>query len=58
MMPFGIVRFWSRVISLSNYKLIIEWQWRQEVGKILNFTNNEQLKTPKTDCALKVYKDK
>ena len=27
-------------------------------GEIPNFTDSEQLKTPKTDCALKVYKDK
>ena len=27
-------------------------------GKIPNFTNSERLKTPKTDCVLKVYKDK
>ena len=25
--------------------------------KIPNFTDSERLKTPKTDCALKVYKD-
>ena len=27
-------------------------------GEIPNFTDSERLKTPKTDCALKVYKDK
>ena len=26
------------------------------MGKIPNFTDSERLKTPKTDCALKVYK--
>ena len=31
---------------------------RQEVGKIPNFTDSERLKTPKTDCVLKVHKDK
>ena len=31
---------------------------RQEMGKIPKFTDCEQLKTPKTDCVLKVYKDK
>ena len=30
----------------------------QEMGKIPNFTDSERMKTPKTDCALKVYKDK
>ena len=29
-----------------------------EVGKIPNFMASERLKTPKTDCALKVHKDK
>jgi len=28
------------------------------MGKIPNFTDSEQFKTPKTDCALKVYQDK
>ena len=28
------------------------------MGKIPNFTDSEQFKTPKTDCLLKVYKDK
>ena len=28
------------------------------MGKIPNFTDSEWMKTPKTDCALKVYKDK
>ena len=28
------------------------------MGKIPKFTNSEQLKTPKMDCVLKVYKDK
>ena len=28
------------------------------MGKIPNFTDNVRLKTPKMDCALKVYKDK
>ena len=28
------------------------------MGEIPNFTDSERLKTPKTDCALKVYKDK
>ena len=27
------------------------------MGKIPNFTDSERLKTPKTDCALKVYKE-
>ena len=27
-------------------------------GNVENFTDSERLKTPKTDCALKVYKDK
>ena len=27
-------------------------------GEITNFTDSEQLMAPKTDCALKVYKDK
>ena len=26
------------------------------MGEIPNFTDSERLKTPKTDCALKVYK--
>ena len=26
--------------------------------KIANFTDSERMKTPRTDCALKVYKDK
>ena len=29
-----------------------------ENGKIPNFTESERFKTPKTDCVLKVYKDK
>ena len=41
-----------------NYKLTIGWQCQQEMGKIPNFTDSEWLKTPKTDCVLKVYKDK
>jgi len=57
-----------------NYKLIIGWQCRQEMGKIPNFTDSEWLKTlrtidirvqyvdsniyVKTDCVLKIYKDK
>ena len=41
-----------------NYKLIIGWQCRQEMGKIPNFTAGERLKTLKMDCVLKVYKDK
>ena len=28
------------------------------MGKIPNFTDSERLKTPKTDCVLKVYEDK
>ena len=28
------------------------------MGKISNFTDSERLKTSKTDCALKVQKDK
>ena len=31
---------------------------RQEMWKNPNFTDSERLKTPKTDCVLKVYKDK
>ena len=27
------------------------------MGKIPNFMDSERLKTPKTDCALKVYQD-
>ena len=27
-------------------------------GEIPNFTDSEQLKAPKTDCVLEVYKDK
>ena len=42
-------------ILINIYKLIIGCQCRQEMG---NFTDSEQLKIPKTDCALKVYKDK
>ena len=38
-----------------NYKLIIGCQYRQEMGKI---TDSEWFKTPKTDCALKVYQGK
>ena len=30
-------------------------QMRTEMGKIPNFTDSEQLKSPKSDCALKVY---
>ena len=41
-----------------NYKLIIRCQYRQEMGKIPNFTDSKRLKTPKMDCALKVYQDK
>ena len=33
-------------------------QCRQEMGKIPNLMDSERLKTPKTDCALKVHKDK
>ena len=36
-----------------NYKLIIGWQCRQEMGE--NFMDSERLKTPKMDCVLKVY---
>ena len=28
------------------------------MGKIPNFTDSERMKTPKTDCALNIYKDK
>ena len=28
------------------------------MGKIPNFTDSEWMKSPKTDCVLKVYKDK
>ena len=41
-----------------NHKLIIGCQCRQEMGKIPNFTDSERMKVPKTDCALKVFKDK
>ena len=41
-----------------NYKLTIGWQCQQEMGEIPNFTDSEWLKTPKTVCVLKVYKDK
>ena len=41
-----------------NYKLIIECQCRQEMGKIPNFTDSERFKTTKTDSALKVYQGK
>ena len=40
-----------------NYKLIIGCQCLQEMAKIPNFMDSERL-TPKTECALKVYKDK
>ena len=30
----------------------------QEIGKIPQFMDSERFKTPKTGCALKVYKDK
>ena len=48
----------SHILTNLNYKLIIGCQCQQEMGKISNFTDSEQLKTPKTDCVLKVYKDK
>ena len=41
-----------------NYKLIIGYQCRQEMGKIPIFTDSEWFKTPKLDSALKVYQDK
>ena len=44
--------------SIDSDKLIIGWQCRQEMVKIPSFTDIERLKTPKTDCVLKVYKDK
>ena len=39
-------------LNLLNYKLILTG-----MGKIPNYTDSEQFKTPKTDCLLKVYKD-
>ena len=38
-----------------NYKLIIGWQCRQEMGKIPKYTDSEQLMTPKTDYLLSDY---
>ena len=37
--------------------MIVGYQCQQEMEKVPNFTNSEWLKTPKTDCALKVYQD-
>jgi len=45
-------------LNQLKYKLIIGWQCRQEMVEIPSFTDSEWLKTPKTDCVLKVYKDK
>ena len=35
-----------------NYKLIIGWQCRQEMGKIPKYTDSERLMTAKTDYLL------
>ena len=42
--------------SARPYKLLIGCQCRQEMGEIPNFTDSERMKSPKTDCALKVYR--
>ena len=44
------VFFFSLKISLDRLKT--------EMGKISNFTDSKWFKTPKMDCALKVYQDK
>ena len=45
-------------ISRCNVNILTMTMGWQEMGKIPNFTESERLKTPKTDCVQKVYKDK
>ena len=47
--------------QLKTYSIISKIRDRSGVtgnGEIPNFMDGERLKTPKTDCVLKVYKDK
>ena len=44
-------------LNKLNYKLIIGWQCRQEMGKIPNFTDRERFETQNGLCA-KIFNKK